>query len=153
MTQPEPLRLAPPGAQRDFSQLCTGCGDCALACPEGIIIRRENGAPVVSFAHGSCTFCGACAEACDTGALLAADQVNWPWRAAISDTCFSLSGISCRACEDGCDRRAIRFRLMTAGRAAPLIDPDACNGCGECAHICPTGAIVFQNPQAVSEAR
>lgn len=77
---------------------------------------------------------------------------DWPWTATITDTCLSLGGISCRACEDACEPRAIRFRLMTGGRAAPTLDPEQCTGCGECAFTCPTGAVSFEQRDPVTEA-
>ncbi|MBN7784216.1 ferredoxin-type protein NapF [Ponticoccus gilvus] len=144
LSRTDPERLRPPGAQGDFARLCTGCGDCARACPEGIVIRHSSGEPVLDFTKGACTFCNACAEACETGALIPAPASDWPWRAVITDSCLSLNGIACRACEDACDARAIRFRLMTAGRAAPVLDADQCTGCGECAFTCPAGAVSFE---------
>ncbi len=142
----EPVHIRPPGAQAEFADLCTGCGDCARACPEGIILRHAaSGQPVVDIAQGACSFCGECAQACETGALLIRDAGGWPWRANIRQGCFSQTGIACRACEDSCEQDAIRFRLMPRGRAVPEIDLASCTGCGECARICPAGAIALQD--------
>lgn len=151
LSRTEPPRMRPPGAVAAFSDLCTRCGDCARACPEAIIVRHPSGDPVVDFSKGACTFCNACAEACETGALVAGTPPDWPWRAVIGDSCLSLNGISCRACEDACEPRAIRFRLMTAGRAAPILDPDQCTGCGECASTCPAAAVSFDMPEPARE--
>lgn len=134
--------MRPPGAQPDFARLCTDCGACARSCPQKIIAKGQGG-PVVDFRRGHCTFCGDCAQACPTGALAEEDVAYWPWRAVIGAGCLSLQGIACRACEDACDRRAIRFRLGTGGRAAPVLDQDLCLGCGECAYTCPSDAIGF----------
>lgn len=148
LSRPEGPLMRPPGAQARFSQLCTGCGDCLRACPEAILIRQPGppgpALPLVDFSRGACTFCGACAEACETGALRPEAVPDWPWTATITDTCLSLGGVSCRACEDACESRAIRFRLMTGGRAAPTLDPAQCTGCGECAFTCPAGAVSFE---------
>lgn len=59
----------------------------------------------------------------------------------INSLCLSVSGTTCRLCEDECDRRAIDFRLMTAGRSLPMINDDDCNGCQDCASVCPVDAI------------
>lgn len=136
--------MNPPGQQPEFADLCTDCGDCIEACPEGIVLRHAGGGPVVDLSRGACTFCGACARACGTGALVETDPLPWPWSAVIAETCLSRNGVSCRACEDACEARAIRFRLMTAGRAMPVLDAATCTGCGACAHACPTGAVTFE---------
>lgn len=59
----------------------------------------------------------------------------------INSLCLSVSGTTCRLCEDECDRRAIDFNLMTAGRSVPIINDDDCNGCQDCASVCPVDAI------------
>jgi len=136
--------MRPPGAQAAFDHLCDDCGACARACPQKIIRHAEGGGPVLDFSRGACTFCGDCARACPTGALVAEAQTDWPWRAVILPSCLSRQGISCRACEDACEPRAIRFRLETKGRAVPVLATDICTGCGECAAACPAGAVTFE---------
>lgn len=120
---------------------CTGCGDCAAACPENIIMLTDHRRPVLDFDAGACTFCKACAEACPTEALDCARELDWPWKAEVQDTCLSLQGVTCRSCEDACEPSAIRFKLALGGKSAPLVDDDQCTGCGTCAHSCPVNAI------------
>lgn len=136
--------IPPPGTTPEFTDMCTKCSDCAKACPEGIIVREKDGSPVVDFNRGACTFCGECAEACTTGALSPARMGEWPWKAWVGERCLSVQGITCRACEDACDARAIRFRLALGGRSRPLIDLDRCTGCGGCSHSCPVQAITLE---------
>lgn len=143
--------MRPPGAQADFSCLCDGCGDCVMACPNGIIVCSVSNGPEVHFGNGACTFCQECVRACPTGALVAMEHPAWDWRAAVNTSCLSLNGVSCRACDDACDERAIGFRLMTGGRAAPEIDLSRCTGCGACAHVCPSSSIDFNIPQPTQE--
>lgn len=146
--------IRPPGSRGDFPSLCDRCGKCTEACPEGIILQGRGRLPLLDLSKGACTFCGDCARACPTGALLAEHVADWPWRAEIGPACLSLRGIACRACEDACEPRAIRFRLMTAGRAVPELDPDRCTGCGACAFTCPAGAVRFRrDPPAAEGAR
>lgn len=135
--------LRPPGAvdERAFRQLCTGCGDCVVACPQAIITAGRGGAPVLDLSRARCDFCNACTDACTTGALVAG--ADWPWRARIGSGCLSLRGVSCRICEDGCDAAAIRFRPALGGCATPRIDPLSCTGCGECISLCPEAAITL----------
>ncbi|MDO5644059.1 MAG: ferredoxin-type protein NapF [Paracoccus sp. (in: a-proteobacteria)] len=138
----------PPWSAPDMADLCTGCGDCGRACPQGIILADEGGRPIVDFSRDACTFCRACADACETGALDAGLELDWPWRAVVSEPgCLSAQGVYCRACEDACDLSAIRFRLMIGGKSRPIIDLNQCNGCGACISICPTQAIDAFRPE------
>lgn len=59
----------------------------------------------------------------------------------INSLCLSVSGTTCRLCEDECDRQAIDFRLMTAGRSVPMVNESECNGCLDCTSVCPVDAI------------
>lgn len=140
--------MRPPGADfGQFQNLCTQCGDCTKSCPETVIWIDANGYPTLDFSDGHCTFCGACAEACPTEALIAANAVTSPWRAKVEPTCWSLNGVTCRMCQDACDGSAIRFQLMTGGRAQPMIELEACTGCGACSTVCPAEAISFFEDQ------
>lgn len=138
--------LRPPGAigLAAFVETCTRCGDCAATCPQAIITADEDGFPMVDVSARGCTFCGACAEACAPAAIQPAQE--WAYRASVGDTCLSLQGVTCRSCEDHCDESAIRFRLMTGGRSAPLIDLETCTGCGACVAPCPSDAITVERP-------
>lgn len=128
-------------AETAFHDLCTQCGDCAGACPEGIISRGKDGFPRLDLAAGACTFCSECIAACETGALR--PKTPWPWRATAAETCLSMNGVSCRVCDDQCDARAIRFRLATGGRSFPTVDAATCTGCGACVAPCPVGALTL----------
>ncbi|RYH11723.1 ferredoxin-type protein NapF [Tropicimonas sp. IMCC6043] len=134
--------LRPPGATvRGFERACTGCGDCIAACPEAIIQSDPRGGVLLDLASGACTFCGACGRACPTDALAEERQGDWPWVAQVSQECLSLNRISCRACEDSCEARAIRFHLQVGGVSRPIIDDSACTGCGACVGSCPAAAV------------
>ncbi|MCR9086248.1 MAG: ferredoxin-type protein NapF [Rhodobacteraceae bacterium] len=140
--------IRPPGAHpARFAELCTDCDLCVSECPENILSIDATGRPVLDPASGSCTFCGLCAEACPTGALSPDRIADWPWRAQVAPSCLSLNGVSCRSCQDACEADAIRFRLQIGGRAQPVLDTDACTGCGACASVCPAGAISLVRPK------
>lgn len=74
-------------------------------------------------------------------------------RANINSHCLSISGTMCRLCEDECDRGAISFQLMTAGRSVPMVAEDRCNGCMDCKAVCPAQAIepILQSGLAIEE--
>ena len=60
--------------------------------------------------------------------------------AQIGPACVEPRGVTCRRCGESCDIGAIKFRLMRGG-AQPLLDISTCTGCGDCAPVCPVGAI------------
>ncbi len=128
-------------AEADFRSHCERCDDCRNACEADVIGRDKQGFPFLRFNHAKCSFCGACAEACTTGALSPEQARAWTITAHVQDSCLSVNAITCRACEESCETRAIRFQLMTGGRALPLVDGTKCTGCGNCAVICPNRSI------------
>ncbi len=144
--KPLPPVMRPPGAveERLFQALCDEeCRACAEACPENIVAFDASGMPTLDFALEGCTFCAACIDACPTGALNRTNPRPWLWKAGIGSACLSYNGIACRSCVDVCEPQAISFRLLAGGRDVPLLDPDACNGCGSCKAVCPANAVTL----------
>lgn len=102
---------------------CTGCGQCAEECPQGVILlvpapsrplvacsTRDPGKTVRAICPGGCISCSRCIKACPVNAI------------------------------------AVR-----AGRVA--IDYACCTGCGTCIEVCPRSCILERIPaQAVQEA-
>ncbi len=140
---PESEVIRPPysHSEHDFREHCERCDNCRKACPTDVIGCDAAGFPMLLFGNAACTFCKACAEACPTGALSLDQADAWHVTAHIKGTCLSFNGITCRACDESCEAGAIRFRLMTQGRALPLVDETRCTGCGACAVICPNTSI------------
>jgi len=136
-----------------FIQRCTRCDRCIEACELKLLFRGSGGFPEIRFTEAGCDFCGDCLKACPNQALdapLPAPSLAWKWRATIGARCLSRRGIVCRACGDACETEAIRFRLLTGGRAEPELDTQLCNGCGECLAVCPEQSITLDVPDSKS---
>lgn len=133
--------------ETEFSDRCTGCGDCIEACPQSILTKGRAAYPIVDFSRGACDFCRACADACPEKLFTGREAAPWSVKARIGTDCLSANGIACRICAEWCDARAIRFRLEVGGRAHPEISDAACTGCGECVAVCPANAIAMEESE------
>ncbi|HEY3269472.1 MAG TPA: 4Fe-4S binding protein [Armatimonadota bacterium] len=50
---------------------CTGCGDCADACPtQAISLASDEAGTVVALDRGLCVGCGICVERCSSGTII-----------------------------------------------------------------------------------
>jgi ferredoxin-type protein NapF len=141
-------------AEERFRASCTRCDECITACHAHLLSRGDDGYPQVSFSDAGCDFCADCLKACQAGALQGAaggdPQLAWRHVPRINDTCLSVRGVVCRACGDYCEPRALRFSLLTRGRALPEIDAASCTGCGQCLAVCPANAISIHVAQEVT---
>lgn len=93
---------------------CVGCGACAAACPQILILIREKktDAPAVVV---TCS--------------------NRDKGAAARKMC-AVACIGCGKCARTC-----RFGAITVTGNLASINPDLCTACGECVAACPTSAI------------
>lgn len=138
--------IRPPWAvtEIEFTERCTGCGDCIAVCPDRLIVAGRGRLPEMDFRRGGCDFCADCLVACKSRALIpeADDGAGpWPLKATIQPHCLSLNAVVCRSCGEACDERAIGFKLEPGGVAVPTLDPVQCSGCGACFAVCPIQAI------------
>lgn len=60
---------------------------------------------------------------------------------ALSTSCFALRGVHCESCRDSCEVGALRFVAQLGQPSKPVFDTSLCNGCAECAKLCPANAI------------
>ncbi len=150
-----------------FTDQCSRCAECIDACPEGIIEKGDGGFPSVNFNQGECTFCAECVEVCQEPVFRSTEESPWDWIAKISESnqssaghggmavsldgvCMAHQGVVCQSCKDVCDVRAIRMHYQTSAVATPVVDQEACTGCGACVSVCPTKAIDMQLPAATA---
>lgn len=140
-------------ANADFVAGCTRCDDCILLCESNILVKGDGGFPEVSFDNGECTFCKKCAFVCEQPIFRAFDEKPWAHKIAIQSQCLTESRIECRSCQDSCPMNAIKFRWQAGGIAKPIVDLEACNGCGACISRCPVGAIkLFYSESKIDES-
>ena len=159
---PPPHRIRPPGArpEKEFLALCTGCEDCAKACPHHAIFTlketsgRDAGTPVMLPFERGCPMCEdyPCITACEPSALQPFAQRLWSFGKVHIDEkqCFTFRGPECGACGRLCPGES---KALTFSRNRPQIAEADCVGCGLCIDACITmpKAIIFDEALPNSE--
>ena len=162
-------RLRPPGGQPEdaFLARCIRCQQCTQACPVGALRAAgpdwpwETGTPHFVARQRPCDLCGgreamACIAACPTGALQPITdrrKVTIGTAVVAPDRCLPFQGVVCRACWRACPFPDEAIRLDDRGR--PVVNEDACTGCGLCEHACLTDppSIVVEPGKRSRDAR
>ena len=144
------FKLTPPGSVSDksFSLKCVGCQLCVQACPNGVLKAGANLQPVMAFDRGYCRIeCTRCSKVCPTLAIspvtlerkkhIHVGHAEWH-----SSRCLAVKdGIRCKVCVHHCPVKAIKLvNLKENDKSSPMVpvvDRNACIGCGACEHLCP----------------
>lgn len=144
--------LRPPGGYSEERLIgaCIRCDRCRSGCPRHCIslgVLEQGlinvGTPVMNFTFGSCDFCEndsmgpRCVRLCPTGALaLKADDNPLIGRAFLdADEC-----VHCGKCVPACTFEALTWDETTQ---LPIVDENACNGCGACEFVCPSASYGY----------
>jgi ferredoxin-type protein NapG len=146
---PSTALCRPPGGQDEdhLIRACVHCEKCREICPRTAIAPAhiEDGVlnartPKMTFKQGWCDFCEGesqgprCVAVCPTRALRSQDTASAIIGIAIlnHDWCLAAKGMGCRECVDACP-----YEAMSVGAdRVPLVDENACNGCGACEFAC-----------------
>jgi ferredoxin-type protein NapG len=145
--------VRPPGGQDEdlMEAACVRCQRCLEVCPRSVIkpAHIEDGIvgmrmPQMNFSSNYCDFCQEendgvpkCVQACPSGALVlpedAQPETTYIGVAKIvEDWCLAYNLTGCRYCYDACPYEAINLDEFDR----PVVDEDACNGCGACEAAC-----------------
>ena len=138
--------VLPPGSIERiyFNAKCVACGLCISRC-RGKCLKASTslkrfGQPEMDFRQGYCLLkCNhECGRACPTGAIseisgiprnnIHAGVAVWQKDACIRTT----EDVPCTACVKKCPVHAIHLV-----KGIPVVDKNACIGCGACEHVCP----------------
>ncbi len=149
----KPPVVRPPGGQNEdeFFTKCIKCSRCITACTENVIVPAQlrDGlfnlrTPVMDFRNGYCDFCKKCIDVCPTGALVSfAEETVQIGVAKLTDTCIALRTGGCTKCYEECTYEAI-----TMSGETPVINPEACTGCGICVMVCPAHTLQSFNTES-----
>ncbi|OBT09219.1 ferredoxin-type protein NapF [Shewanella sp. UCD-FRSSP16_17] len=135
----------------EFTDECTRCNACIDACETKVLIKGDGGFPEIKFSEDECTFCQQCATVCEEKVFDVSQALPWTIKASINDSCLTYKGVWCQSCKDACDPRAITFKMAVGQIPKPIIDIDACTGCGACVSPCPAQSITVTEPHAKAE--
>jgi ferredoxin-type protein NapF len=141
--------IRPPGAlaERNFTSICTGCGECFKVCPNNALQPAflEAGlaglyTPRLVPRQGYCEeFCNFCGKVCPTGAIryLPVEKkrlVRIGLARIDKARCIAWDKEKvCLVCNEQCSYQAI----TGDEKKRPRIDEEKCTGCGICENKCP----------------
>jgi len=140
--------LRPPGAVEEslFLSLCKACDECIKACPALCIKGADSedltriGTPVIIPSEAPCVICSSlsCIRVCEYGALRPVEDVkDIKMGIPVVDNSLCLNSqkrdMVCKECYNLCP---FKDEAIQIGVDGPLVDRNACTGCGICEYVC-----------------
>lgn len=123
---------------------CVGCGACAKKCPENAISGQPKSRHEIDSLF--CSECGTCFKTCPRGAVMDPQGRRSPKkgkkgkvvRAKIDESMCA----ACKTCMMNCPHEAVRVvRRGLFSNGSCQVDPEKCDGCGQCSRLCIVGAL------------
>lgn len=118
-----------------FIELCNGCNECVIHCPQKIITLHEYMA-IIHTDLNHCIHCNQCKSVCPTGALDNSLSDTY-LRPRFLSNCNPIKVSYCAECLNACEKNAINIQP----KSRPELDSHLCNGCAKCHVQCPNSAI------------
>ncbi len=125
---------------------CLGKGDCAVSCSfDALRMNPETGLPEVD--KDKCTACGACVKACPKLVIELRRKGPKDMRVYVSCVNKDKGGVAKKSCEAaciGCGKcaKVCASEAIVVENNLAYIDFNKCKLCRKCVQECPTGAIV-----------
>ena len=127
--------------QMDFNRGgCDFCEDCLNVCDAGALKKLPLSGDLPANNNNSNNR-EALSESADEAR---SESFLPPWHIKASidlNNCLSMNATICRSCGESCDDEAIKFNLKLGGIAEPVLNTEACTGCGACLSVCPVQAV------------
>lgn len=137
------------GGGKSCSWGCLGLGDCVDSCDFDALHLDGHGLPHVREDH--CTACGACVRACPKDLFSLQPRQLRLWVACRSALVAEESTAHCDVACNACGRCAADApQWLTMDRGLPVLTPGATPTDDRPIHRCPTGAIVWFDPEGTT---